>query len=131
MASSNNRTIVTHKPEFLVNPEDKSIRKGKSVVCLTTGAIFKSGVEAAREYGIGYSNLNANLRGNTKTAGGKKFMYISDLAYRVNDITSYIVELKANENSAIEEANRSKAEAQRFKDIWHSVQNTVDEAFTG
>ena len=125
ITSSNNRTIITNKPSFIVDPEDKSIRKGKSVVCLTTGAIFKSGAEAAREYEISYCALNNHLNGRSKLRNGMNFMYVADMAFRVNDITSLIVELKAKELNKAEQVRhekekrlRAEAETKRVKTIY-------------
>lgn len=136
--SSNNRAIISQKPTYVVNPEDKSIRKGKTVWCLTDNSFYKSAREASRETRIPYSSVINNLNGRCKQTYGKKFIYADVAHHHINDIGAYILELKANAETkaeqvrlAEERAARAEAETQRFKDIWHSVQNTVDEAFTG
>lgn len=127
ITSSNNRTIITNKPSFLVNPEDKSIRKGKTVVCLDTGAIFKSAKEASIHYEINYGNMIANLLGKSKTTRGMKFMYVADMAFRVNDITSLIVELKANATTMADRATKAEAETKRVKAIWKEFTDKIKE----
>ena len=137
--SSNNRAIISQKPTYVVRPEDKSIRKGKTVWCLTNNSFYKSAKEASRELRIPYGSVINHLnRPNSKHTYGYKLMYADVASHNINHIGAYILELKASAETkaeqvrlAEERAARAEAETQRFKDIWHSVQNTVDEAFVG
>ena len=138
MASSNNRTIVTRKPEFIVNPEDKSIRKGKTTWVLPNNEFYKSAKEAARECRIPYHCVISNLNHRCKTTHNMLFIYADEVSYRLDDVGSYVMEFKAHADAKVEDARkaeeraaRAEAEAQRFKEIWHSVQNSVNEAFVG
>lgn len=126
--SSNNRTIIINKPSFIVDPEDKSIRKGKTTYCINDPngvKFFKSAKEAADFYGIGYANVIQALNGYQKTANGLMFVYANMLPYKINEIMGYIMELKANEltkaeqiRQAEEKAARAEAETQRVKEIY-------------
>lgn len=98
------KEINISKARYDIIPEDKSIRKGKMVLCITTGEVFNSAREAAEHYGISYVSLIIQISGKTKTCGGgvnnvngngMKFCYVSEMGYKANDIADYIVELKA------------------------------------
>lgn len=98
------KEINISKARYDIIPEDKSIRKGKTVLCITTGEVFKSAREAASHYGINYYSLCHQLVGDYETCGGgvkntngsgMKFCYVSEMGYKANDIADYIVELKA------------------------------------
>lgn len=98
------KEININKARYDIIPEDKSIRKGKTVLCITTGEIFNSAREAAEHYGINYVSLITQISGKIETCGGgiknvngngMKFCYVSEMGYKANDIADYIVELKA------------------------------------
>lgn len=99
-----NRTINVQRAKFEMRPNMKEIPKGKTVVCLTTGDVFKSAREAAKTYDLDYVTVTKCCRGDYQTAGGGrknanknglKFSYVADLAYKSPDI---VVELKAHFN---------------------------------
>lgn len=118
-----NRTTNVQRAKFEVCPELKEIPKGKEVLCITTGEIFKSAKEAHEKYGIGYSTLSACCRGKVKSCGGgkgktkgMKFAYVADLAYKVNDVTECLVELKA-----------MKSETKALEDKYARIENDYNE----
>lgn len=98
------KEININKARYDIIPEDKNIHKGKTVLCITTGEVFRSAKEAANHYGINYVSLIIQISGKTETCGGgiknvngngMKFCYVSEMGYKANDIADYIVELKA------------------------------------
>lgn len=97
------KEIIINKARYDIIPENKNVRKGKTVLCITTGEVFKSAKEAAEHYGISYATLIQQITGRQKTCGGgrhnkgngMKFCYVSEMGYSANDIANYIIELKA------------------------------------
>lgn len=127
MKNIDNRTVALTKAKFDIRPEDKTVHKGKTVVCISTGKVFKSAREAAKFYDVDYSTLTrvcTNDRGTTHIKG-LKFAYVADLAYKVNDVTECIVELKAKADNTekvtaevarvMEILNRHKAETEELQ----------------
>lgn len=99
------RNIIVSRAKYDIDPENKDIHKGKSVMCITTGEVFKSAREAANYYGIGYASLTNQIAGRQKTCGGaphnhtgngKQFCYISEMGYNVAAISASIIEMKRN-----------------------------------
>lgn len=99
------RNIIVSRAKYDIDPENKDIHKGKAVMCITTGEVFKSAREAANYYGIGYASLTNQIAGRQKTCGGtpynhtgngKQFCYISEMGYNVADISASIIEMKRN-----------------------------------
>ena len=97
------KNIIATRAKYDIIPENKDIRKGKAVMCITTGEVFKSAMEAANYYGISYKSLTAQIAGRTKTCGGgsrnhsgkgMKFCYISEIGYKADDISASIIEMK-------------------------------------
>ena len=97
------RNIIVNRAKYDITPENKDIRKGKAVMCITTGEVFKSAREAANYYGIGYASLTNQIAGRQKTCGGaphnhtgngKQFCYISEMGYNVAAISASIIEMK-------------------------------------
>ena len=97
------KNIIATRAKYDIIPDNKDIRKGKAVMCITTGEVFKSAMEAANYYGISYKSLTAQIAGRTKTCGGgsrnhsgkgMKFCYISEMGYKADDISASIVEMK-------------------------------------
>ena len=99
------RNVIVSRAKYDIIPENKDIHKGKAVMCITTGEVFKSAREAANYYGIGYASLTNQIAGRQKTCGGaphnhtgngKQFCYISEMGYNVAAISASIIEMKRN-----------------------------------
>lgn len=99
------RNVIVSRAKYDIDPENKDIHKGKAVMCITTGEMFKSAREAANYYGIGYASLTNQIAGRQKTCGGaphnhtgngKQFCYISEMGYNVAAISASIIEMKRN-----------------------------------
>lgn len=99
------RNVIVSRAKYDIDPENKDIHKGKAVMCITTGEVFKSAREAANYYGIGYASLTNQIAGRQKTCGGaphnhtgngKKFCYISEMGYSASAISASIIEMKRN-----------------------------------
>ena len=99
------RNVIVSRAKYDIIPENKDIHKGKAVMCITTGEVFKSAREAANYYGIGYASLLNQIAGRQKTCGGsphnhtgngKQFCYISEMGYNVAVISASIIEMKRN-----------------------------------
>lgn len=97
------RNVIVSRAKYDIDPENKDIHKGKAVMCITTGEVFKSAREAANYYGIGYASLTNQIAGRQKTCGGtpynhtgngKQFCYISEMGYNVAAISASIIEMK-------------------------------------
>ena len=99
------RNVIVNREKYDITHENKDIRKGKAVMCITTGEVFKSAREAANYYGIGYASLTNQIAGRQKTCGGaphnhtgngKQFCYISEMGYNAAAISASIIEMKRN-----------------------------------
>lgn len=97
------RNVIVNRAKYDIAPENKDIHKGKAVMCITTGEVFKSAREAANYYGIGYASLTDQIAGRQKTCGGaphnhtgngKQFCYISEMGYNAAAISASIIEMK-------------------------------------
>lgn len=97
------RNVIVNRAKYDIAPENKDIHKGKAVMCITTGEVFKSSREAANYYGIGYASLTNQIAGRQKTCGGaphnhtgngKQFCYISEMGYNAAAISASIIEMK-------------------------------------
>ena len=97
------KNIIATRAKYDIIPDNKDVHKGKAVMCITTGDIFKSAMEAANYYGISYKSLTAQIAGRSKTCGGGshnhsgkglKFCYISEMGYKADDISASIIEMK-------------------------------------
>lgn len=95
------RNVIVSRAKYDIIPENKDIHKGKAVMCITTGEVFKSAREAANSYGISYASLLNQIAGRQKTCGGtshnhtgngKQFCYISEMGYNVAAISASITE---------------------------------------
>ena len=130
------KKIIVRRANFEVEPKTLTPKKGKTVICITTGEVFKSAKEAANYYGFEYTSVAECCAGKLISVGGGrgragkgyKFCYVADLAYKVNDITDYIKELKekaeinAQREARIEEAKaQMMAVIQRYREESESI----------
>lgn len=127
------RDVIVSRAKYDITPENKDIHKGKAVMCITTGEVFKSAREAANYYGIGYASLTNQIAGRQKTCGGaphnhtgngKKSCYISEMGYNASAISASIIEMKQNGLSK-EDSARMKKENDDLRKENKEKDNTI------
>lgn len=99
------RNVIVSRAKYDIIPENKDIHKGKAVMCITTGEVFKSARDAANYYGISYESLLQQIAGKQKTCGGtphnhtgkgKQFCYISEMGYNADAISASIIKMSTD-----------------------------------
>ena len=96
------KNVIVNRAKYDIIPDEKNIHKGKAVLCISTGEVFKSAMEAANYYGINYHSLIHQISGKYKTCGGgknhmgngMKFCYVAEMGYKADDISASIIEMK-------------------------------------
>lgn len=96
------KNVIVSRAKYDIIPDEKNIRKGKAVMCITTGEVFKSAKEAAEHCEINYNSLISQISGKCQTCGGgrgykgkgMKFCYVSEMGYKADDISASIIEMK-------------------------------------
>ena len=96
------KNVIVNRAKYDIIPDNKNIHKGKAVLCISTGEVFKSAMEAANHYGINYHSLIHQISGKYKTCGGgknhmgngMKFCYVAEMGYKADDISASIIEMK-------------------------------------
>ena len=56
----------------------------KPVICIDTGEVFASGMDAAEHLGVHWTAMSNHCRGNTKSIKGKRYCYVKDLAQNMD-----------------------------------------------
>lgn len=97
----------------------------KPVVCLDTGDVYTSCMDAAASVGVHFTAMSAHLRGKTRTVHGKRYMYLSRVSEGLDAIVTRLRETAAveadakkwqayqAEQEAIRKAEEERIEAER------------------
>ena len=96
------KNVIVNRAKYDIIPDNKDIHKGKAVLCISTGEVFKSAMEAANHYGINYHSLIHQISGKYKTCGGgknhmgngMKFCYVAEMGYKADESSASISEMK-------------------------------------
>ena len=96
----------------------------KPVICIDTGEVFTSAMDAAEKIGVHFATMSATCLGKVKTCKGKHYCYLANVSENLDALTArikYLNELEAKAKAwddlkAKEEAAR-KAEQERKEKI--------------
>ena len=89
----------------------------KPVICITTGKVYTSATDAAQANGVSVYAISCNCLGKTKTAAGKRFCYLKDVAQHLGHIVSLIEKAAAYDALKAEENAAREAEEQYKRDL--------------
>ena len=80
----------------------------KPVLCIDTGEVFASVLDASEYFGLCPTNIGQVCNGKTKTAGGKKFCFVSEtkenlgqIAHSLSNSSQPAPKLKAKEKDVV------------------------------
>ena len=94
------KNTINIQNEANIKAEGKrNCHRCKPIICIETGEVFSSGVDAAEKIGCTESAVSAHLCGKSRSVKGKHFCYLS----RVNESLDAIV-TRLRETAAVEEA---------------------------
>ena len=99
-------------------------RHTKAVVCIDTGEVFTSAIDAAERIGVHHSSISAACLGKIKTCKGMHFCYLSSALENLDAVVSRLREASSMEEDArkwrMQEAEKEAAriaEEKRQSDI--------------
>ena len=76
--TSNRKGVhLTEETKIKMSEAHKNGKQCKAIVCIETGQIFKSGVEASKVLGLSRSGICYVLKGLYKQVGGYSFIYLN------------------------------------------------------
>ena len=88
-----------------------------SVLCITTGKVYTSLIDAASAEDCSYSALSACLRGKIKTCHGKQFCYAQKQIEKSEEVLKRLKEFAALEEDAKEYRKIKEEENKKIKEI--------------
>ena len=92
------KTINIHNEANIKANGDLNNKKCKPVICIDTGEVFTSGIDAAESAGVHQSSISACCLGKIRTVNGKRYCYLSRVTESLDSIVT-----RLRETSAIEE----------------------------
>lgn len=93
------KKIINIQHEANIKAEGKlSGGNCKPVICIDTGDVYTSCIDAAEAVGVHFTAMSAHLRGKTRTVHGKRYVYMSRVSEELDAIVT-----RLRETSSIEE----------------------------
>jgi hypothetical protein len=119
------KTTINIQNEANIKAEGKlSGGNCKPVVCLDTGDVYTSCIDAAAAAGVHFTAMSSHLRGKTRTVHGKRYIYLSRVSEGLDAIVTRLRETAAVEADAkkwqayqAEQEEKRKAEEKRQAEI--------------
>lgn len=62
----------------------------KPVLCITTGQIYVSAIDAAEKIGVSPASISSAITGKSKTVKGKRYCYVSNVMQYLDEISKNI-----------------------------------------
>ena len=72
----------------------------KPVICIDTGEVFTSCLDAAEHVGVHFTAMSSACLGKTRTCNGKRYCYLSEAAENLNSIVSRLREATTDSEDA-------------------------------
>lgn len=119
------KNTINIQNEANINAEGKlNSRKCKPVICIETGEVFSSVMDAAENFGGSAQNLSTHLTGKRRSFAGKHFVYLSRTMESLDVIMERLRKTSAMEEDArkwreyqAEQEAKRKAEEKRQNEI--------------
>ena len=72
----------------------------KAVICIDTGEVFTSCMDAAEHAGVHFTAMASACLGKTRTCNGKRYCYLSEAAENLNSIVTRLREASSESEDA-------------------------------
>ena len=83
-------TITIHEKATATAKGTKKNGNCKPVLCIDTGEVFSSVMDAANHFEVTLSSMSCAITGKTKTCKGKQFCFVSKVSEHMDEITKRI-----------------------------------------
>ena len=113
----------------------------KPVLCIDTGVVYASVMDAAEKNGVHFITISMACLGKTKTCKGKRYCFVADMSEHYEEIAQYIREMyedhlivekqRAEERRIVEEQKRidkAKADYAKACEQYNKSRITVEKA---
>ena len=111
---------------------DHTQKNAKAVICIDTGEVYTSALDAAEKIGVHHTTISAVCTGKIQTCKGKHYCYLSRVTESLDSIVTRLRETAAVEEDAkrwkayqAEQEAIRKAEEKRQSDITKARDNVA------
>lgn len=102
------KNITVQKEAIITGNGKRTNGNCNAVLCIDTGEIFSSGVDAAEKFGVTQASMSRACRNKGSRTNGKRFCYLKDINEYIDSISSAINKANAYDLLVARDATRKE-----------------------
>ena len=102
------KNVTIQREAFITGEGKRTNGNCNAVLCIDTGEIFSSGVDAAEKFGVTQASMSRACRNKGSRTNGKRFCYVKDINEYVDSISNAINKANAYDILVARDATRKE-----------------------
>lgn len=128
------KKIIISNESTMIATGTRSNGNCKPVLCIDTGVVYASVMDAAEKNGVHFTTISCACLGKAKTCQGKRYCFVADMSEHYEEIAEHIREMYdvyakvEQERTEKERIDRAKADYAKACEQYNKSRESVENA---